>query len=1421
MVTSWNWLYLTDYSAPFKKTYLPEDNPADFSYFFDSSGRRTCYIAPERFLRDGDKDDGRGITWAMDIFSVGCVIAELFLESPIFSLSQLFKYRQGEYDPYYGYLSRIQDKDIRDLIGHMIQLEPESRYSAEEYLNFWRRKAFPEYFYSFLHHYMGMITDPSSGRAPVLPETANFGEADDRIDRVFNDFDKISYFLGYENSETLDDAFSDLQDSSAGLLPVRFNVTDRKRKKLRGTRKPTDDGSLIFLTVVVSSLRNTARSAARVRACDLMLAFAERITDEAKLDRVLPYLVTLLNDRADIVKIAAISTMTQLLSMITVVSPVNAYVFAEYVRPRLQQFISSAGSKANPLVRSTYASCLASLAHTSIRLLDMLQALRADGSMPTVDPEAEDGPASDLTYQHSFDVAKLDLLDHFEGHTKALLTDNDASVRRAFLGSVSSLCIFFGSSKANDVILSHLNTYLNDRDWILKCAFFQTIVGVATFVGAKGLEDFILPLMIQALSDPEEFVIEKVISSFASMAELGLFERSKTWEMVDIVARFSLHPNIWIREAAAHFVSSSTRYLSGADLHCIVSPLVESYLKSSITDYSEISILDALRRPLARSILEMAIIWATKVETGLFWKPVQHQRFFSFSSADQALSATSSKDLRPHALSKFTKTNEDDQWIKRLRNIGLSSEDDLKLLALREYIWLIAQKHRTTELGGTTSQLNGILRLEEMNITPQTIFFETLTKKSKSGDRLVGANRQANEPKHKTTIAPHTIADALLDASATIDSPLSQRKKSYANARKERLQGTLQMQPDLIGPRRGSSNPVSPLSASPRERHFSHQHTSTDTDDYAKSDGTVTPTESLRAGRLGAVKHKSSGINLLNKRDTTKTLAETGTTSANAVGKVDGHFNREASNTPDSEVNADGGKDNPNTLTQAGHTYNGNDPSVMKLLDSLASDNYPQDIYDFGPIVTPVSSQRHLMKKSDAQDVEPWRPGGTLVAAFSEHTEPINRVIPSPDHTFFITASDDGTVKIWDSLRLERNLAHRSRQTYTHVEGAKVKCICFVENTYTFVCGATDGSIKVVKIDYTSKGEASKYGKTRTMREYQLPEGEYAVWLDHSKSDMNSLLLLATNISRVIALDLRNMSILYSFKNPLHHGTPTCFCVDVQQGWMLLGTSHGVLDLWDLRFRIRLKAWGLAGGTPIHRLIIDPLSKRSRNHGRRVFVAGGTGQTDVTVWDIEKAECREVFRVGGNKSSSKDSLKAYVPWNVDEEKPEGMLGRFATAIDPSGDGNASPDKGLRALVVGVDPTDEGRRDGKSGFLLTGGVDRKFRLWDLTRSNVSRVISGLDAEQDQPKFTASHPTTSLTIITENGPQSFANNSNAAAGSPSGNKKNGIKQPRNTIISVHQKQLLRNHMDTIMDTALLEYPVGMTVSVDRMGCIYVFQ
>lgn len=82
MVTAWNWVLLVDF-ASFKPTFVPDDNPADYSYFFDTSRRRVCYIAPERFssIRINKTEtssmiseatcDSKDLTPSMDIFSAG------------------------------------------------------------------------------------------------------------------------------------------------------------------------------------------------------------------------------------------------------------------------------------------------------------------------------------------------------------------------------------------------------------------------------------------------------------------------------------------------------------------------------------------------------------------------------------------------------------------------------------------------------------------------------------------------------------------------------------------------------------------------------------------------------------------------------------------------------------------------------------------------------------------------------------------------------------------------------------------------------------------------------------------------------------------------------------------------------------------------------------------------------------------------------------------------------------------------------------------------------------------------------------------------------------------------------------------------------------------------------------------------------
>ena len=1514
LVTSWNWLYLTDFSASFKPTKLPEDNPADFSFYFDTSGRRTCYLAPERFTADGSTDGGSTVDWAMDIFSIGCVVAEVFLESPIFSLSQIFKYRSGEYSPEHTHLVGIGDHEVRDMILHMIDLDPEKRYSADEYLTFYKTKIFPDYFYDFLHQYMLDLTDPSSGQRPVILDSANFGEPDDKIDRIHFDFDKISYFLGYNRSNNA--------ESSTNKSSSRRRRTSSSTSRPKSKSGPQlDDGTLLFLAVVVSSLRNTAKASARLKACDLLVLFAERLPDEAKLDRILPYIIGLLNDKSDIVKAAALRSMTQLLSKIHVVSPINAYVFPEYVFPRLKQFVLSPSTSPSVLVRAAYASCLASLAQSSAQILDSVQAIKADGRLASL---SENEWAQESTYHGLFDVARVDLVLHFEDATKALITDPDPSVRRAFLGSVSTLCVFFGSSKASEVILSHLNTYLNDKDWILRCSFFEALVGVAAYVGSANLQRFILPLMIQSLTDPENFVVERVLRSLARMAAIGLLDRATTWEVLCIAVRFLIHPSTWIREAAAQFVVLSTRYVSSVDRFCIILPMVQPFLKTPILDISEPQILDSLKKPLPKAVLDMAFVWATKVEKGVFWNAAINDAVFVPPEVESFTSPTSFEGRFATRIVASQRNDEDEQWLNKLRGLGMTSEDEMKLLALREFIWRVAHRRPDENDEGETGLLNNIMPLNQINVTPQNVFFDT-----REPIREVKDRPKSQIQLQKNVKEPHTIAEALLDASTTLG---------------DRSTNGTQSDRPLTGPAGiGKSLPKDIL---PTEDLVARGVSPTANSPAAQSDGTSSPLPSseskpselktappldfnstsyrsspidrerpmMRKGSELTLNHRHGAVNLMKRKDATKADAAVATSSENVFGKLDGPLQARRTTEPSPlsmAFRASAKSRSRSPLSQVSqpdyepnHSYTGTDPNILRLLDNHFAENYPTDMFDFGEIRHPLSSKAPIRRVTEAvsgndnatsdrleNHIEPWQPTGHLLALFSEHTAAVNKVVASPDHAFFVTASDDGTCKIWDTTRLEKNVTPRSRHTHRHPSGAKVKALCFAENTHTFVSAADDGSIHAVKVEYKriDGGESARYGKPSLVRDYQLPptgpgpdpnsaaDGqllgfqEHAVWLHHYRtSSSQSVLLVLTNRSRLVALDLKTMETIYSLQNPLHHGSPITFCLDKRHHWLIIGSSHGILDMWDLRFKVRIRSWGLKSSARIDRIFVHP----TKGRGRWIILSSGG---EISVWDIEKVICREIYRPSSASLASKarNAVKSYEPWYPDDEPPEKILSRFASNIsdtngsvdlsidpqphpDPFTTSNAhnDPVQPISALYLGTDSLHSSSNQSepiKAPFLITGGADRTLRFWDVTRPEASMVISAPNSNFDdsvgitppKTRYEVSHPTSGgsgqLMLVEEQvlgvtassgavAAESTGSGSGSTPSTPSSKKSgrggggggNGLhKPPRNTVISAAQQALLRSHLDGIMDICVVERPYGVVVSVDRGGGVYVLQ
>ncbi|XP_028345730.1 phosphoinositide 3-kinase regulatory subunit 4 isoform X2 [Physeter macrocephalus] len=347
MVTSWNWVLLTDF-ASFKPTYLPEDNPADFNYFFDTSRRRTCYIAPERFVDGGlfateleymrdpstplvdlnSNQRTRGeLKRAMDIFSAGCVIAELFTEGvPLFDLSQLLAYRNGQFFPE-QVLNKIEDCSIRELVTQMIHREPDKRLEAEDYLKQQRGNAFPEIFYTFLQPYM----------AQFAKET--FLSADERILVIRKDLGNIIHNL----------CGHDLPEKAEG--------------------EPKESGLVILVSVITSCLQTLKYCDSKLAALELILHLAPRLSVEILLDRITPYLLHFSSDSVPRVRAEALRTLTKVLALAKEVPRNDVNIYPEYILPGIAHLAQDDAT----IVRLAYAENIALLAETALRFLELVQ----------------------------------------------------------------------------------------------------------------------------------------------------------------------------------------------------------------------------------------------------------------------------------------------------------------------------------------------------------------------------------------------------------------------------------------------------------------------------------------------------------------------------------------------------------------------------------------------------------------------------------------------------------------------------------------------------------------------------------------------------------------------------------------------------------------------------------------------------------------------------------------------------------------------------------------------------------------------------------------------------------------------------------------------------------------------------------------
>ncbi|KAG6912338.1 hypothetical protein DXG01_015321, partial [Tephrocybe rancida] len=127
------------------------------------------------------------------------------------------------------------------------------------------------------------------------------------------------------------------------ILPVELHIPNREsslQSAHRGRRAAFEDGpALIILALVTANIRNRHLPTSKIRALDVFLALSCHLMDEAKLDRMIPYIVNLIHDEAAIVRPASLRTLIQILMLVTVITPSNAAIIPEYVIPNIKHLV--------------------------------------------------------------------------------------------------------------------------------------------------------------------------------------------------------------------------------------------------------------------------------------------------------------------------------------------------------------------------------------------------------------------------------------------------------------------------------------------------------------------------------------------------------------------------------------------------------------------------------------------------------------------------------------------------------------------------------------------------------------------------------------------------------------------------------------------------------------------------------------------------------------------------------------------------------------------------------------------------------------------------------------------------------------------------------------------------------------------------
>ncbi|KAI4350784.1 hypothetical protein L6164_005200 [Bauhinia variegata] len=1295
LITSGNWLFLADF-ASFKPTYIPYDDPSDFSFFFDTGGRRLCYLAPERFYEHGGEmqvaQDATSKP-SMDIFSVGCVIAELFLEGqPLFELSQLLAFRRGQYDPS-QHLEKIPDPGIRKMILHMIQLDPDSRFSAESYLKEYAVVVFPTYFYPFLHNFyrcwrplhsdmrvllcqsafQEILKQMMNNKSPDLTGVASSELLEEMVAKKNVNFlkdslkkgEEIGKSLVHDHYELLGGISSLLGDAkrnnhSSGSHHVTGNVSNSTfPQNIKNLQSPGELLQTIsnafrgndhpFLKNISMNDLNSLMSEYDSQSDTFGMPFLPLPKDSIRCEGMV-LITSLLCSCIRNVKLPRLRRAAILLLKASAL-----YIDDEDRLQRVIPYIIAMLSDPAAIVRCAALETLC----------DILPLIRDfPPSDAKIFPEyilpmlsmLPDDPEESVRICYASNIAKLAL-------TAYVILIRSMSLSEAGvlneLGSTQKLSISSSQTPGRlqrmnrDVQLGQLRKSIAEvvQELVMgpkqtpniRRALLQDIGKLCYFFGQRQSNDFLLPILPAFLNDREE--------------QLRAVFYEKIVYVCFFVGRRSVEEYLlpYIEQA----LSDTTEGVIVRALDCLAVLCKSGFFRKRILlEMIERAFLllcypgEWVRRS-AVTFIAASSESLGEVDSYVFLAPVirpfLHRQPVSLAS-EETLSSCLKPPVSRQVFFEVLENSRSSDMLERQRKIWYSSSPQSKL-------WEMDLLKK------------GIDELDSLESWPDK-------QQGPEGLQYVGTGLQ------QPGINDCDKAEAKLrDMGAFV-----YNECSMMGHQKLQLSGF--MSPQVNG-----------------VNSLAYEKPSDGIPLYSFSVGRravgIPPAASDSPLQMNSLGISSSSMPWVNPVSESFNLAS----SVPAPNLVSGSFSvNNGSIQFYPVVHEPDGRENDSAYSNSKFVDVG--PSANTKGGSIA--------------VEEASTQTDLsVVPSFARTSIPdtgWRPRGVLVAHLQEHRSAVNDIAICTDHSFFVSASDDSTIKIWDFRKLGKDISFRSRLTY-HLEGSRALCAAMLRGSAQVIVGACDGFIHMFSVDHISRGLGNvveEYSGVTDLIKKDVKEGAILSLLNYPMD--NYTIMYSTQNCGIHLWDTRSSSNAWTLNATPEEGYVSSLVSGPCGNWFVSGSSRGVLTLWDLRFLIPVNSWQYSLSCPIEKMcLFIPPPNVSLSSTARPLVYVAAGCNEVSLWNAENGSCHQVLRVVNYDS---DAEMSDLPWALARPLSKATskldLRRNVNPKYRVDELNEPPPRlpGVRSLL----PL-------PGGDLLTGGTDLKIRHWDHNSPDRSYSVCG--------------------------------------------------------------------------------------------------